>query len=59
MVVDDTDAAEAVKVALLKPVPMVIEDGVVTTELDELRGITVIDATGLPKLRVHVLVPGV
>lgn len=58
-VVDDTAAAVAVKVALVKPALIVIEDGMVTRELEELSEIRVLDCAGLPRLKVHVLEPGV
>lgn len=58
-VVDDTAAAVAVKVALVKPAPMVIEFGTVTVALDDISAITVLDCAGLPRPNVHVLEPGV
>jgi len=42
-VVDDTAEAVAVKVALVKPVPMVIELGIVTVALEDINAITVLD----------------
>lgn len=58
-VVDDTAEAVAVKVALVKPVPMVIAFGIVTVALEDVNAITVLDCAALPRLNVHVLVPGV
>ena len=58
-VVADTAAAVAVKVELVKPVPIVIEAGMVTLPLEEVRATTVFDCAGLPRLKVHVLEPGV
>ena len=58
-VVDDTAPAVAVKVALLKPVPMVMLFGIVTVWLDDVKGIGVIDCATVPRLNVHTLEPGV
>jgi len=41
--VDDTAEAVAVNVALVKPVPMVIEFGIVTVALEDINAITVLD----------------
>lgn len=56
---DDTADAVAVKVTLVRPVPIVTELGIVTVALDDVNGIAVLDGAGLPKLSVQVLVPGV
>ena len=56
---DDTALAVAVKVALVKPAPMVTEFGIVTVVLDDVNGTTVEDCAALPRLKVHVLEPGV
>ena len=58
-VVDETAEAVAVKVALVKPVPIVIEFGMVTVALEDVNAITVLVCAALPRLNVHALVPGV
>jgi len=58
-VVDDTAPAVAVKVALLKPVPMVTPFGIVTVGLEDVKAIEVVDCATLPRLKVHALEPGV
>jgi hypothetical protein len=58
-VVDDTAPAVAVKVALLKPVPIVMVFGIVTVGLDDVKAIAVVDCATVPKLNVHTLEPGV
>jgi len=59
VVVDDTALAVAVNVALVKPVPIVIEFGIVTVALDDVNPIRVLVCAALPRLNVHVLEPGV
>ena len=58
-VVEDTAPAVAVKVALLKPVPMVTPFGIVTVGLDDVKAMVVVDCAALPRLKVHTLEPGV
>lgn len=58
-VVDDTAVAVAVKVALLKPVPILTAFGMVTVGLDDVRAIAVVDCATLPRLKVQTLEPGV
>jgi hypothetical protein len=48
-----------VNVALVKPAPIVIDCGIVTLGLVEVRDIILVDCAGLPRLNVHVLEPGV
>lgn len=58
-VVDDTAPAVTVKVALLKPVPMVTAFGIVTVGLDAVNATAVVDCAAVPRLNVHTLDPGV
>jgi len=58
-VVEDTEAAVAVNVALLKPAPMVMEFGMVTLALVDISAISVFVCAGLLRVNVHVLEPGV
>ncbi len=57
--VADTADAVAVNVALVNPVPMVITAGTLTVALDEFKLTAVGDCAALPRLKVHVVEPGV
>ena len=59
VVLAETEVAVAVNVVLVKPAPMVIDGGIVTLVLEELSVTVVLACAALPRLKVHVLTPGV
>jgi hypothetical protein len=59
VVLAETAAAEIVKVALVKPAPIVMDGGTVRLGLDEVSNIRVLNGAGLCRLRVQVAIPGV
>ena len=59
VVLAETAVAVAVKVALVKPAPIVMDGGTVRLGLDEESNTRVLNGAGLCKLRVQLAVPGV
>ena len=59
VVLAETAVAVAVKVALVKPAPIVMDGGTVRLGLDEVSNIRVLNGAGLCRLRVQLAVPGV
>lgn len=59
VVLAETAVAVAVKVALVKPAPIVMDGGTVRLGLDEESNIRVLNGAGLCRLRVQLVMPGV